>query len=97
MVMFVGWGGNNGLTFTGGVIADQEWVLFLFFILIYFDCWFFCLLIFEIWVMDFLMGIFEATKDKVPQAIYFGSITQYEQSELGLTMERRFMLHLRAF
>ena len=31
------------------------------------------------------------------QAIYFGSVTQHQQSELGLTIERRFILRLKAF
>ncbi|MBA0832711.1 hypothetical protein Goarm_017082 [Gossypium armourianum] len=44
-VMLVGWGGNNGSTLTGGVIANR-------------------------W------GVSWATKDKVQQANYFGSLTQ---------------------
>ncbi|KAJ6916916.1 hypothetical protein NC652_019350 [Populus alba x Populus x berolinensis] len=51
-VMLVGWGGNNGSTLTGGVIANKE-------------------------------GISWATKDKVQQANYFGSLTQASSIRLG--------------
>nr|GMC91308.1 inositol-3-phosphate synthase [Ipomoea batatas] len=52
MVMLVGWGGNNGATLTGGVIANRE-------------------------------GISWATKDKVQQANYFGSLTQASSIRVG--------------
>ncbi|KAG5245185.1 inositol-3-phosphate synthase [Salix suchowensis] len=51
-VMLVGWGGNNGSTLTGGVIANRE-------------------------------GISWATKDKVQQANYFGSLTQASSIRVG--------------
>ncbi|KAA8546845.1 hypothetical protein F0562_003274 [Nyssa sinensis] len=51
-VMLVGWGGNNGSTLTGGVIANRE-------------------------------GISWATKDKVQQANYFGSLTQASTIRVG--------------
>ena len=51
-VMLVGWGGNNGSTLTGGVIANRE-------------------------------GISWATKDKVQQANYFGSLTQASAIRVG--------------
>ncbi|KAE8693261.1 Inositol-3-phosphate synthase [Hibiscus syriacus] len=51
-VMLVGWGGNNGSTLTGGVIANKE-------------------------------GISWATKDKVQQANYFGSLTQASTIRVG--------------
>ncbi|EXB39764.1 Inositol-3-phosphate synthase [Morus notabilis] len=51
-VMLVGWGGNNGATLTGGVIANRE-------------------------------GISWATKDKVQQANYFGSLTQASSIRVG--------------
>jgi myo-inositol-1-phosphate synthase len=51
-VMLVGWGGNNGSTLTGGVIANRE-------------------------------GISWATKDKIQQANYFGSLTQASAIRVG--------------
>ncbi|CAJ1856335.1 unnamed protein product [Sphenostylis stenocarpa] len=51
-VMLVGWGGNNGSTLTGGVIANRE-------------------------------GISWATKDKIQQANYFGSLTQASAVRVG--------------
>ncbi|KAH9623739.1 hypothetical protein KSS87_015108 [Heliosperma pusillum] len=51
-VMLVGWGGNNGCTLTGGVIANRE-------------------------------GISWATKDKIQQANYFGSLTQASSIRVG--------------
>nr|BAI52951.1 myo-inositol-1 phosphate synthase [Citrullus lanatus] len=48
----VGWGGNNGSTLTGGIIANRE-------------------------------GISWATKDKVQQANYFGSLTQASSIRVG--------------
>ncbi|KAL1073737.1 hypothetical protein V6Z11_D11G244000 [Gossypium hirsutum] len=51
-VMLVGWGGNNGSTLTGGVIANR-------------------------W------GVSWATKDKVQQANYFGSLTQASTIRVG--------------
>ncbi|KAG9132577.1 hypothetical protein Leryth_022163 [Lithospermum erythrorhizon] len=51
-VLLVGWGGNNGSTLTGGVIANKE-------------------------------GISWATKDKVQQANYFGSLTQASSIRVG--------------
>lgn len=51
-VMLVGWGGNNGSTLTGGIIANRE-------------------------------GISWATKDKVQQANYFGSLTQASTIRVG--------------
>ncbi|XP_014494568.1 inositol-3-phosphate synthase [Vigna radiata var. radiata] len=51
-VMLVGWGGNNGSTLTGGVIANRE-------------------------------GISWATKDKIQQANYFGSLTQASTIRVG--------------
>ncbi|RZC85146.1 hypothetical protein C5167_007758 [Papaver somniferum] len=51
-VMLVGWGGNNGSTLTGGMIANKE-------------------------------GISWATKDKVQQANYFGSLTQASTIRVG--------------
>ncbi|MBA0618493.1 hypothetical protein Godav_027832 [Gossypium davidsonii] len=50
--MLVGWGGNNGSTLTGGVIANR-------------------------W------GVSWATKDKVQQANYFGSLTQASTVRVG--------------
>ncbi|KAF6149189.1 hypothetical protein GIB67_026045 [Kingdonia uniflora] len=51
-VMLVGWGGNNGCTLTGAVIANRE-------------------------------GISWATKDKVQQANYYGSVTQASSIRVG--------------
>ncbi|KAF8411503.1 hypothetical protein HHK36_004055 [Tetracentron sinense] len=51
-VMLVGWGGNNGSSLTGGVIANRQ-------------------------------GISWATKDKVQQANYFGSLTQASTIRVG--------------